>query len=28
VVGNVKFEDLTMEFSPESYIPYGQLQFG
>ena len=28
VVGNVKFEDLTAEFSPESYIPYGQLQFG
>src|ERR1700735_1918209 len=28
VVGNVKFEDLTTEFSPESYIPYGQLQFG
>jgi putative ABC transport system permease protein len=28
VVGNVKFEDLTSEFSPESYIPYGQLQFG
>ena len=24
----VKFEDLTTEFSPESYIPYGQLQFG
>jgi putative ABC transport system permease protein len=28
VVSNVKFEDLTTEFSPESYIPYGQLQFG
>jgi predicted permease len=28
VVGNVKFEDLTTEFSPESYIPYAQLQFG
>ena len=28
VVGNVKFEDLTTEFSPESYIPFGQLQFG
>jgi putative ABC transport system permease protein len=28
VVGNVKFEDLTTEFSPESYIPYGQLQWG
>ena len=28
VVGNVKFEDLTTEFSPESYIPLAQLQFG
>jgi putative ABC transport system permease protein len=28
VVGNVKFQDLITEFSPESYIPYGQLQFG
>ena len=28
VVGNVKFEDLATEWSPESYIPYAQLKFG
>jgi putative ABC transport system permease protein len=26
VVGNVKFEDLTAEWMPESYIPFAQLQ--
>src|ERR1700734_128251 len=28
VVGNVKFEDLTDEWMPESYVPYAQLSFG
>jgi putative ABC transport system permease protein len=28
VVGNVKFQDLTSEWTQESYIPYAQLPFG
>lgn len=28
VVGNVKFEDLSTEWMPESYVPYPQLTFG
>src|ERR1700728_2127610 len=28
VVGNVKFSDLTAEWTPESYVPYAQSPFG
>jgi len=28
VVGNVKFENLSTEWMPESYVPYAQLPFG
>jgi predicted permease len=28
VVGNVKFHDLSDEWAPESYLPYGQISFG
>ncbi len=28
VVGNVKFEDLTAEWMPESYVPYARSPFG
>lgn len=28
VVGNVKFENLSTEWMPESYVPYPQLPFG
>ena len=28
VVGNVKFEDLSTEWSPESYVPFSQISFG
>jgi putative ABC transport system permease protein len=28
VVGNVKYRDLSTEWTPESYIPYAQLPFG
>lgn len=28
VVGNVKFQDLTTEWLPESYVPYSQIPFG